>query len=199
MSAQEYVRRKLLEVGFPVLKWTGQIGLPKRHMNQHFFFTAQKLLTPGMVFIVRRDYEASNILQSGFWKHAAIFVGHDSRGIPSIIEAVGTGVRKAGILDFMFSEDYVKILKPKFADQAQMMNAAGNARSLEGQPYDYQFRPANKAWYCSEVIWWSYNMVIPNSPFTPRETLGVQTVTPQDFENAKDKWETVLDSRDFPS
>lgn len=194
---QEFLRRKLLEIGYPVLKWTGQIGMPKRRMNQHFFFTAQKLLQPGMVCLARKEYEASNILQPGFWKHAAMFVGKDTRGIPVMIEAVGKGVCKTGILDFMFTSDYVIVLKPKFADEHQMMNAAGNARSLEGLPYDYQFNPANKAWYCSEVIWWSYNMVVPESPFTTRKTLGVETVTPQDFANAKDKWETVIDSRDF--
>lgn len=194
---QEYVRRKLLEVGFPVLHALGKIGLPKRRISQHFFFTAQKLLVPGMICLTRRDYEASNFLQSAFWKHAAMFVGNDKRGIPVMIEAVGKGVVQTGILDFMFSQDHVKILKPKFANTDQMLNAAGEARSLEGQPYDYQFKPANKAWYCSEVIWWSYNMVVLDSPFTPRVSLGVETVTPQDFENAKEKWETVLDSRDF--
>lgn len=194
---QEYVRRKLLEVGFPVLKWTGSIGLPKLKINQHFFFTAQKKLMPGMVCLTRRDYEMSNALQPGFWKHAAMFTGNDKRTIPCMTEAVGTGVCKVGILDFMFTKDYVKILKPKFATMEQMMVAAAHAASLEGQPYDFQFKPANKAWYCSEVIWWAYDQTVVNSPFTPRVSLGVPTVTPQDFENAVEKWETVLDSRDF--
>lgn len=194
---QEQFRRFLLNASYPALKALGDIGMPRRKMTEHFFFAAQKLLTPGMVCLTRRDYEASNVLQPGFWKHAAMFVGNDTKGIPVVIEAIGKGVSKTGILDFMFSEDYIKILKPKFTGPNEMMNAAGNARSLEGQPYDYQFKPANKAWYCSEVIWWSYNMVVADSPFTPRTTLGVQTVTPQDFENAKEKWETVLDSRDF--
>lgn len=194
---QEFVRRKLLEVGFPILKWTGKLGLPRRRISEHFFFAAQKVMTPGMVCLTRKDFEASNVLQGGFWKHAAIYVGNDSRGIPRIIEAIGKGVCKTGILDFFFSEDYVLILKPKFADSTDMERAAALACTLEGQPYDYQFKPANKAWYCSEVVWWSYGQVVKDSPFVPRVTLGVATVTPQDFENAKDKWETVLDSRDF--
>lgn len=194
---QEAIRRSLLKIGYPVLKWAGKIGVPHQKINEHFFFSAQSILTPGMVLLTRREYELSNMLQDGFYKHAAIFSTPNSRRIPNVVEAIGPGVRPTGIIDFMFSKDYIKILKPKFADEYEMNQAAINANTLIGKPYDFQFKPTNNAWYCSEVIWWAYDNAVERSPFVPRVTLGVPTITPQDFDNAKDKWETVLDSRDF--
>jgi len=78
-----------------------------------------------------------------------------------------------------------------------MSEAAHLSLSLVGQPYDFQFEPANVAWYCSEIPWWCYSQIVPNSPWVTRRTMDVLTVTPQDYFNAKDKWDVVLASKDF--
>lgn len=187
------IRSSLLNIAYPVLSVAGRIGLPKRLIPEMFIVESWRRGKPGDVFVTRTNWEASNLLTpKDFWKHAAICRGEHRK---FVIEAVGKGVQATGFLEFLMGKDYAMLLRPKFADAEQAAKAAVKAMSLVGQPYDFQFMPANRAWYCSEVVWWSYDAALEKSPFTPRETMGVQTVTPQDFANALGKWEVVLDSR----
>jgi len=191
------IRRAILKTLYPVLSYLGKIGIPDRRVSERFVFLAGKVLRPGHVLLTRKDWEASNVLTSDYWKHAAIYLGPDENSVPTIIESVGRGVVAVGLAKFLLTKDDVLVLKPRFADPITMRMAANEAKKLLGQPYDYQFEPTNRAWYCSEIIWWVYCKVVPHNPFTPRETLGVETVTPQDFANAKEKWEVILASKDY--
>ena len=73
-----------------------------------------------------------------------------------------------------------------------------------GAKYDYNFLPAedyavgtqvkDRAFYCAKLPWAAYRQACgADVPFTTRLTLGVQTVTPQDYANAVavGKWTTT--------
>lgn len=196
---QEYVRRKLLEIGHPVLRVMGTIGFPERDVGERFLFEAVKHVIPGDVLLSRKEFEASNILQPNqHYKHAATFAGLNEFGTPFVIEAIGKGVVKTGLAKFLLTKDDVLIVRPTFATPDQMVAAVAWALTLVGQPYDYEFKPANQAWYCSEIPARAYLKVCPDSPFVVRKTLGVDTWVPQDFANAVTKWKPILASKDYP-
>jgi len=48
--------------------------------------------------------------------------------------------------------------------------------------------------YCSELVYFAYDKAVQHSPFKLRTTLGRETVTPQDFYNAKKKFKQIWHS-----
>lgn len=194
---QEYLRRQILAIAHPILKQMGKVGIPDRRVSERFLFCAEKKLIPGHVLLSRKDWEASNILQGDYWKHTAIFVGHNKWGEPIIVEAIGRGVVMTGLAKFLLTKDDVLILQPTFATPIEMKQAAHWALTLIGQPYDYEFTPANPAWYCSEIPWWCYKKSIPDNTWVVRKKLGVETCAPQDYANAVNKWKPFLASKDY--
>lgn len=191
------VRRGALEVATPFLKVAGMAHVPPhyRSVTAVQYAVALGHLRPGDVLVSHRNREPTNLLIPGYWKHAAIYVG-DGR----IVEAIGRGVLESSLKEFCTTKDDVLILRARFATQEEAALSCAFAKSLLGKPYDYlvehdQSRAVNKAFYCSEIVWWSYDQVLiaegKPSPFTPRKTLGVPTITPQDYPNATDKWSEV--------
>jgi len=188
------LRRCLLKVAEPTTKLLGKTVIPHRFaLRDEEAAAACKLAEPGDIFTTRIDYAASNLVIPGFWKHAAMVVKGDR-----VVEAVGSGVRVVWLHDFIVAHDHALLLKSRFASPQEGVLAANFAVTLVGKPYDFlvEFsndRKTNAAFYCSEIPWWCYDQVLKAegkiSPFTPRETLGMQTVTPQDYANATDKWQ----------
>lgn len=188
-------REHILKILYPVIQFVGELELPKRKVNGKFFIDMQRLIQPGHVFVTRQEWSATNTMIPGFFTHAAMYVGEED-GIPKVIEATAMGVKKTDLYKFVFSKDYLLILEPYFASADEMKQAVAEASKSAGLPYDWNFMSGNKAFYCSELIWNSYNKVIHPSPFEPRQVWGVETISPQDFASAKKKWKTVIDSRE---
>ena len=194
------LRRALLTSAAPVMPILGKIQVPMRRLVTYSDVTdLHRVLLPGMVILSRKRGQFSNNIIPGEWKHASIYCG-DKGDTERVVEAVYPKVRDRELIWWATAEDYLMVLKPTFATVDEMRLAANFAWSLRGKPYDLLLdydhaRGVNKAFYCSEVIWWSYNQVFlaagKKSPFTPRETLGVATVSPQDFADAHDKWTQV--------
>lgn len=180
-----WFRQNLLRILQPVLAW----GASLHHnaaMSPEFVEEAMKLLQPGDVLVSRIDGNLANHLIPGFYTHAAMYIGQSS-----VMEATGQGVHPKHIAKFLFDKDHVAILRPKFANSAQASDACVEVMKLDGEPYDYDFTGNNSAWYCSEIIWYGYDQVVKPSPFTKRKTWGVETVTPQDFYQATQKFDLV--------
>lgn len=191
------LRRWLLKLSLPMTKAIGKMHAPLSHRLIHAadYRQAMEVLKPGMPLISRCRAELSNVPIPGFYTHAAIYIGN---GV--VIEAVGQGVKRTDLIDFMMTKDYVCILTPTFANPTQMDLAVSWAISIIGSQYDYLFeisKGVEKAFYCAELISWSYAMAMKPlpCPFVLRETLGVQTVIPQDFYDAVTKFNVVWESQ----
>lgn len=192
------LRRLLLRAARPALRLLGRWHTPPhfRSVTDEEVADLRFAARPGDVLVSRRDWELTNLLIPGFWKHAAIVCG---RGL--VVEAVGTGVQRMDLAEFARTKDAVLCLRPRFANETIRLDAAAYARTYVGRPYDYAVEldhaaPAvRRAFYCAEVVWAAYVSACAamnaDMPFTLRETLGVPTVTPQDFANATTKWDVV--------
>jgi uncharacterized protein YycO len=191
------IRRFILKTLLPITKWIGTVSFPyTRRIKDVDVIAMEAVLKPGMVLGSYARGHASNLVIPGRLKHIAIYRGVVG-GVHTVIEALGPGVQTSDFVDFAFGKDLIYIFNPLFATPEIMAAAAELAVSLVGDPYDflveYSTDPAvNKAFYCSEIPWWSYDRAMASaglkSPFTPRETMGVATITPDDYANAKTKW-----------
>jgi uncharacterized protein YycO len=157
---------------------------------------------PGMILLSATNYEVSNWFIPGFWTHSSIIGPTVNWPKGQIIEAIGEGVRRVSVNEFVDTHDYFHLLRPKFRSEPQMAEAAAYADLQVGKPYDERFYftlTGNNAFSCSELCWWSYEKTYKHvgefSPFVPRLILGQYSVLPQDFSDAKLLWETVYISQ----
>lgn len=201
-------RHALLIAASPVTPLLGKIQLPVTERAIHVRDCAEMAkLKPGTVLLSRKQYQLTNFFIHGDWKHASIYCGMKA-DLPWVVEAVWPRVRcnplehwGCGVKDDPHSgEDYVLALEPLFADDAIMQLACDYAWTILGAPYDtvFEFKEAralNRAFYCSEVVWWCYEQAMKSrglaSPFTPLRVCGTETVQPSDFALAKDHWRQV--------
>lgn len=185
-------RRWLLNMIYPVTQWVGRRHMPfsKKRISGDDFCELAELYRPGMIFLTRTNGELSNLVNPGFWKHGAMYVGDGK-----VVEALGQGVVQTNIIDFIMKKDYIALLTPLFADAVEMERAAIYARSLLGTPYDFGFEFGDKAFYCYEVIYRSYKEVIPDMPFKPKtDAFGIPVIVGDDFYDADTKWQCLYDS-----
>lgn len=189
------LRRWILKSLYPVNAWFGSKHLPFIHkkIKAKHYREVQKFIKPGMIFLAKRFGEASNLAIPGDWPHAAIV-----RDKNTIIEAVGIGVIRTDMIDFMLSRDELLILEPTFASEQDMQHAANWADTKVGDPYDFLFETNNKAFYCAELCYDAYDdtMEIPEEFLVNREfTLGELTYIPSHMANNKIAWKIKWDSR----
>lgn len=191
----KWLRRWLLIASIPIQRVIQKLHPPEPKITASFAqYVASRALT-GDVFLSRQDWHFSNMFIPGFWSHAAICCDIH------IVEALGDGVRAVFVDEWLFKKDYVMVLRLSErvppVRETDATNAGLFAMGQVGKPYDFLFKSGVKAWYCSELIYWALKKANDRIPFTLRKTWGVNTVTPQDFENAvrSGKFEIIADSR----
>lgn len=178
----------------PVLYYVGKITWRLKrpyNISPEEVKLAMSAVSIGDVILTYKKYNLTNYTIPGKWDHAAIITS-PAHGV----EAIGKGVVLTPLLKLLANADHILILKPTFCDISDKYKAGKSARELVGLPYDYDFEfslKKNKAFYCSEVIWYCYEKALDGkSPFKPREVFGELTIIPSDFANARDKWEEVI-------
>lgn len=202
------LRRTILRAAEPILPAIGKVQVPTwlapRLMGKDdaaSFMALDPL--PGTVLLSRKRLQLSNVVNVGTWKHVAMFVG-EFHAVPLIIEAVWPWVRLVPVERWFEGEDYAKAVIPTFADAHLMDVAADLSVALTGLKYDRMFEyakqlTANRAFYCAEVPWWTYDKAFEAigkpCPFEVRKTLGLETVAPDDYHLATDKWKTIWTSK----
>ena len=99
-------------------------------------------------------------------------------------EATYEGVHDSDLIDFCLQKDRIAIVRPKLSQETRMLSIEASF-SMLGKPYDFLFVEGDSSFYCSELIFWSYNSAcrIDQIDFQMKknEIMGVQTFLPDDF------------------
>lgn len=184
-------------------KAIGKVGDPfvDRWVGWSEVAPCRAALKPGMCIVSRKRLEATNLAIPGRYTHACI-VGPDPT---VVIEAIGVGVIRTTIEGFLLGHDEVIAFEPTFADDKLRIMAATWAEKQIGKQYDYLFddvegQTGDAAFFCAELVYKAYSCTEGGSAPTMKryETLGVNTVIPDDFVQARDKWRPVWASARVP-
>jgi len=121
-------------------------------------------LQPGTIILSRRNYEFSNLMIRGYWKHAAICIDETR-----VAEAVFEGARIREIVDVIRGSDDFKLIRPGFGDSTVCHEASKYAERMVGVPYNVLFKPDANSLYCSELVLNAYekamNGKLDDTPF----------------------------------
>ena len=130
------IRKMILKILYPFTVWMGNQRMPYsvKKITGKEYKEIEALIKEGMVFLTVTRGELSNIVNPGFWKHGAMYIGEGR-----VIEALGRGVVIRDLVTFLLSKDYVAVLNPLFADKFEMEIAALESQKWEGKQYDYWF------------------------------------------------------------
>lgn len=188
------LHRLLLKVVASFSKVAGKIHAPFTHkrMTSEDYRSMKALMKPGDILITSTRGELTTILIPGFWSHNAIVVDENS-----CVEAIGLGVVKTDLIDFILTRDYAVLMRPKNMSDEQLQKVADFTISKIGAMYDYEFESDNEQFYCSELAYRGLKEVDPKFPFELRERMGQMTVVPEDFWRAADKFDLIWSSKSF--
>ena len=182
LSIRHYVVRLLL----PIIKAVQYLGQPEPKILYDSYEEIVLKSRPGDILLSKEDWRLSNVLIDGFWSHAAICLDE-----MQVLEALPPKVRTVHLAQFCLSKDSVAVLRPKFKIEFENISEEYN-----GNPYDFEFTGHNKIFYCSELVAeYIKRISAGKSPFVPRKKWGEETISPQDFYNARDKFELMFEKR----
>lgn len=200
------LHRILLDFLKPFLHWASGKHLPFTHkkITGKQYYKVLPLLKPGHIFVTKIHGELTSIIIPGYWSHAAIYTPMVIGNINEFVtEAEGPGVVQTDLVSFLLSKDEFMVLEPNgIPDYVQSM-AADLANRQVGKPYDYQLvmifgDEMPKAFYCSGLVWWSYDKACKEfkfpSPFIAKRELGVLTISPDEIANSGN-FRVIFDSR----
>lgn len=174
------IRNKLLHYSIPLQKLMQKLGKPEPKVKYSQVREAMYLSRPGDCILTREDWRLTNIFIPGYWSHAAIF-DHEM----NVVEAIGSGVQAVDPVEMLLKKDDFCILRPLFLDTIEKHEAAKYAHTQVGVPYDYIFS-SNQAWYCSELVYFSYQYASPTViPIKAEEVLGELSITPDHFKKSQ--------------
>lgn len=115
-----------------------------------------------------------------------------------VLEAVKEGFIPTNLVKFLTTKDRVKIMKPTFCSNQEMIAAALQAMDFLGLPYDFGFQAGNGAKYCFEAIAHSYeavkNVKLPMIPTYLWGTKVYEAYRSKTFTDDKERWQCVIDS-----
>lgn len=148
------------------------------------------ILQPGDLILTRTRGELATLLIPGFWKHASIYVGNER-----IIDAVTAGVSERWLADLIMKTDNVVILRPPLTEDEQFQMIS-YCYSMVGTPYDFAINIDTRAKiYCSELCYLSINYAKQANYIELQESMGINTVTPDQLYEMTDKLENIYEKR----
>jgi len=187
------MRKALLKFAYPFTHLLGKLSI-HRKVDDPFYSYIEKKVRPGDILLSKRRYELSNFFIPGEYTHSAIVTTSEEFTPPMIVESIAEGVVMKSLAKFLFSKDYVMLIRPRIGTEDERLDAGNYARRFIGLPYDYYFEAGVNAFYCSELVNHCYQTHIMEYKhnFEPTQIMGAETVTPMDlYEFFKSRGELI--------
>lgn len=187
-------RNFLLKASTPIQKVMQKIHPPYAQTTVKQAEDVMKFMLPGDILISREAWHFTNLFIPGFWSHAAIY------GNGQVVESVAPMVQIVDWRDWVIEKHNWCVLRPTQTDNSSGRDAFSYAKTTLGRFYDYQFKKNNSNFFCSELVYesWEAASMWGQDTFIKRKTFGQWTVTPDDFYNAsmRGKLMVIYEHRD---
>jgi uncharacterized protein YycO len=186
----EKIRALILKIIMPFVRWMGTVIPPYSVKNAiKTYYDWEHKIQPLDIILCNTAGHLSNVFNRGKWKHVVVFTGWEN-STPMVVEALGIGVIKRPLIECLAEKDEVCIVRyKKRANEPYDLNKGIEfANAQIGKSYDLMFDNVSEHkfdnLFCSELGYFSLLQAYPTMNFTMRNTLGVPTVTPDDFYEA---------------
>jgi len=177
----------------PLLIWYGKLHWPgsKRKMTEAKVKECIAMAQVGDVIITRKNWEPTNLLIKGEFKHATLVIDKEV-----LAEAVAPVSKKTGYYDLLMKSDRAKLCRANNFTGQQLDLSSVYALNHLGRAYDYYFDDGNENNYCSEFCYEALKYAKNSWDFVRKKVLGKYTIAPDDFRLAKKHFDIVWGSDD---
>lgn len=131
------------------LTWFGDIRVdlePPATRARHFR-KMMKLVEPGDILCRKYDCYLDSVFIEGEYTHSGIITHKDK-----IVHSIAEGVEKIDVLDFVLDTEGFIVLRPKYDQEQNVINATKFAEDQLGKPYDFLFeKKESDTFYCHEL------------------------------------------------
>lgn len=201
MKLNEIIRILILKILTPFIKMISHIKSPFVTDKMALTYTPEILdtLQPLDIILSKSLGYFTNIVNPGQWKHAIVYLGMEN-GIPMIAEAIGRGVVKRNLYECLADKNFIAICRTKEKlTKTAIAKGVDFANAQVGKGYDYDFDMFSghkyQNFFCSELAYYTLKEAIPNLKFKLMKSLGIETVSPNDFYQADKHFDVVFETK----
>lgn len=127
-----------------------KLGKPETKITEGQVHSIMTLADEGMALFSYETLRFTSFFIKGKWKHAAI-VAIDDHGKLWVVEAVGKGVQKVPLEEWLYKKDAIRLADRIGYDRTKRRAASVWSFAQIGKDYDYEFSKDDKDFYCSEL------------------------------------------------
>jgi uncharacterized protein YycO len=161
----------------PLIDFLSWFKRPECQITTAQYLDIKARLKNGDSLFSRTDWELTNPLLPGYWKHTAIYLNG------WVYQAVTAGVNKISLEEFVFKKDHIGAASIAMT-QAECDVAQAYCEKQLGDGYDFDFLwGVMKKWYCAKLTYWAYKEASPdNVKLVPSlNVLGIEHISPTDM------------------
>lgn len=134
----------------PIQRLMQKIGKPETKITEGQVHAIMSIADEGMALFSYETLRITSFFIKGIWKHAAI-IAIDDFGKFWVVEAVGKGVQKVPIEEWLYKKDAVMLADRLGFDRKKRSDSSIWSFAQIGKEYDYEFSKDDKDFYCSEL------------------------------------------------
>ena len=134
----------------PLQRLMQKIGKPETRITEKQVHDIMSLADEGMAVFSYETLRITSFFIKGVWKHAAI-IAIDDFGKFWVVEAVGKGVQKVPIEEWLYKKDDVMLADRIGYDRPKRRASSIWSFKQVGKDYDYEFSQDDEDFYCSEL------------------------------------------------
>lgn len=173
-------RDRIANLLIPVSKFISKLHRPETAFSSASYIKIKSKLRDFDILVSRTEWEVSNMILPGKWKHCAIY----RNGM--VYEATTKGVRSTTVEEFLFKKDKVGLCRARpYIDELEGEMILEFLLKHIGDRYDYAFNwgSSNKALYCSEYVYFGLCAGIRGfeANFKLKNLLGETDCSPADL------------------
>ncbi len=142
---KSWIKKILFNIIFLIV--VTKIFQRKNFLRKKDFKRSRKVIQPGDLVLVAGHTRIMSLVTHDFVSHSLLYVGNKK-----LVHSIADGVQEMKFVKLFKEYDTLMILRPKNITQSQVTKSIDFVSKQLGKPYDFEFVPGEKEFFCTQLI-----------------------------------------------